>query len=60
VYRIGKAIVRVHGETSREQLKKATEIFIRGVDNQKRKEANKATAKADGEVEAGYKSVAGY
>lgn len=58
MYQIGKAIVRIHGEASREQLMKATERFIRGVETEKRKKANKAAAKADREMEARPKSVA--
>ena len=51
VYQIGKAIVRVHGEVSRERLEVAVERFVRGVEDKKRKEANKKSKNADGEVE---------
>lgn len=47
MYQIGSARVRIHGEVSREQLMEATERFIRGVEHQKRKEANTQSAEAD-------------
>ena len=52
MYQIGKAIVRIHGNVSRERLEDATERFIRGVEDKKRKEANTQPAEVDGEVEA--------
>ena len=38
MYQIGKAKVRIHGSVSREQLERATERFIKCVDEQRRKE----------------------
>ena len=58
MYQIGNAKVRIHGEPSREQVEAAVVKFIRGVETEKRKKANKAAAQADGEVEARSKSVA--
>lgn len=58
MYKVGRANVRIHGSVSREQLEAATEKFIRGVDNQKRKEANEKSAAADGAMEARPQSVA--
>lgn len=58
MYQIGKAIVRIHGSVSRERLEAATVRFIRGVENQKRKEANTQSAEADRAMEARPKSVA--
>lgn len=52
VYQIGKAIVRIHGTVSRERLEAATERFVRSVENQKRKETDTQSEKADGEMEA--------
>lgn len=58
MYQIGKAIVRIHGEASRERLEVAVEKFIRGVEAEKRKEANKKSADADAGMETRPKGVA--
>lgn len=58
MYQIGKAIVRIHGTASRERLEVAVEKFIRGVEAEKRKEANSKSAAVDGEVETRPKGVA--
>ena len=52
MYQIGKAKVRIHGTVSREQLQVALEKFVRGVEAEKRKEANSQSADADGALEA--------
>ena len=58
MYQIGKAIVRIHGEASRERLEVAVEKFVRSVEAEKRKEANKKSADADAGMETRSNGVA--
>lgn len=37
-YRTGNAIVRIHGKPNMENIKEATAIFLKGVQNAKKKE----------------------
>lgn len=59
MYQLGKAKVRIHGSTNREQLETAVEKFIRSVEHQKRKETNEKPTDADGAMEARPQGVDG-